>query len=97
IIQIQEVKIVVSSAEQAGTFPVRCYPSPFRENFRVESPGTPLSGIVVYDAVGFPVTEQYFPEQTIAEIPAQHWHSGLYRVKMIAADGRVAVKSLLKL
>ncbi len=97
IIQIQEVKIVVSASWPAGTLPVRCYPSPVRENLWVESPGAPLTGIVVYDAAGRLVAEQYFSERTITEIPAQYWQSGFYRIKMIAADGRVAVRSLLKL
>lgn len=96
LIQIQEVKIVVPAPEVAGALPVRCYPSPALESLWVESPEAPLTGIAIFDAAGRLVMKQALPGDTIVEMPLQRLAGGTYWVKMMATDGRVALKGFVR-
>lgn len=96
VFQIQEMKITVSAGESPAVLPVRCYPLPVSDRLWLESPESPLTEVLVFDALGRLTERREIPALLRADMPVHHWPGGLYWLKMVAANGRTVVKKVVR-
>lgn len=75
----------------------RVYPTLVHHRIQLELPSTPLARVQIVDAFGRLVQRQEVQGQTSLEFNTTDWPTGWYGVQLTAADGRVALKKVLKI
>lgn len=93
IVLFQELS---SSRPPPAPLEVRVYPSPVHDKLQIDSPDATLTGLQVYDALGQLVSSREFSSCVEMELFTGDWPRGWYWVQLMAADGRIAVRKVLK-
>ncbi len=75
---------------------VRLYPSPALDWLRIETPETPLAEVQVFNTMGQLISSQELNGLPQIELSTQDWLPGWYFLKLLAVDGRVTLRKVVK-
>ena len=97
-IEVDEIVLyqVVTSRPPPEPLEFRLYPSPTLDWLRIETSETALAQVQVFDALGKMVHRRELPGLSAFELLTGAWPAGWYWVKLMALDGRMAVRKVLK-
>lgn len=85
----------VSTQNPASTFRISVTPNPFTEWLEVESPGTPMQSVALFDATGRLVRDIVVQGNGPIRIQTLHLPAGFYGLQVRSLDGRIANYKLI--